>query len=208
MLSSLPLLFIISNLFVHFIVGQNVNNSRSIISKTCGCYNQGICDPYTGSCICPSGYLGRQCEQLESTTLCNNVVCKNSGACNIISPTDSTCWCLLGFHGKYCERQRAASRCNEIQCQNGAMCYEHSPAMSVFAYCLCPPGFTGRFCETEYFRCSQVGTFVDQYQCAQGSYFLCDYTNRLIVGTCPKGLRFNLNKMSCDHASSVTCPNI
>ncbi|CAF4077353.1 unnamed protein product [Rotaria sp. Silwood2] len=187
---------------------QSVNNSRSIVSKACGCYNQGICDPNTGLCICPSGFVGQQCEKLESTTLCNNVVCKNSGVCNIISPTVSTCWCLLGFHGNYCERQRAASRCTEIQCQNGAICYEHSPAMSIFAYCLCPPGFTGRFCETEYFRCTRPGTFTDLYQCAQGSYFLCDYTNRLIPGTCPKGLRFNFNKMSCDHASSVPCPNI
>jgi hypothetical protein len=35
-------------------------------------------------------------------------------------------------------------------------------------------------------------------------YFNLD---RLIPGTCPRGLRFNFNKMSCDHASAVTCPN-
>ena len=45
-------------------------------------------------------------------------------------------------------RKLAASRCTQIQCQNGGLCYEHSPAMSVFAYCACTPGFTGRFCET------------------------------------------------------------
>lgn len=39
------------------------NNSSSI--SACACYNQGICDPYTGSCICPSGFLGQQCEQSE-----------------------------------------------------------------------------------------------------------------------------------------------
>ena len=60
-----------------------------------------------------------------ATTLCNNVVCKNSGVCNILSATESSCWCLLGkresvkqvfdvenisfsigFHGEYCERQQ------------------------------------------------------------------------------------------------------
>ncbi|CAF4589760.1 unnamed protein product [Rotaria sp. Silwood1] len=178
MLLSLSLLFIICNLVINFISGQSANNNRSIISKACACYNQGICDPVTSSCICPSGFLGQQCERLEC------------------------------FHGDYCERQRVATRCTDIRCQNGGICYEHSPAISVFAYCLCPPGFTGRFCETEYFRCSQPGVFADLYQCAQSSYFLCDHTNRLLTGTCPKGLRFNLNKMSCDHASSVTCSNI
>ena len=44
---------------------KGVNNSRSISTRACACYNQGICDPYTGSCICPSGFLGRQCEQAQ-----------------------------------------------------------------------------------------------------------------------------------------------
>ena len=91
----------------------------------------------------------------------------------------------------------AASRCTQTQCQNGATCYEHSPGASIFAYCRCPPGYTGRFCETrqrrrnafahtvefvfffslEYFRCPYAGTFGDAYRCAQGSYFLCDYSS-------------------------------
>ncbi|CAF3173254.1 unnamed protein product [Rotaria socialis] len=202
------LLIISCSLLITFTTGLRVNHSSPIASRACPCYNQGLCDSSTGSCVCPSGYVGQQCERLESTTLCNNVVCKNSGVCNIISPTVSTCWCLLGFHGAYCERQSAGSRCAGTQCRNGGICYEHSPASSVFSYCACPPGFTGRFCETQYFRCSQSGLFVDQYQCAQGSYFLCDSNNNLIQGTCAKGLRFNINKMSCDRASSVICANV
>lgn len=82
----------------------------------------------------------------------------------------------------------------------------------------------------EYFRCPRAGIFMDQYQCAQGSYFICDsnskkhskyfihayiyfcsflfHLDKLIQATCPKGLRFNASKMSCDHASSVICSNI
>ncbi|UJR28696.1 hypothetical protein I4U23_009925 [Adineta vaga] len=199
--SVLKTVFLIFNFAVVFISAQE------IASKACACYNQGICDAYTGECICPAGFLGRQCEQSQPTTLCNNISCKNSGVCNILSATESSCWCLLGFHGEYCERQQAASRCTQIQCQNGATCYEHSPGSSIFAYCVCPPGFTGRFCETEYFRCPQAGTFADEYKCAQGFYFLCDYSNHRIAGRCPRGLRFNLMKMSCDHGNAVTCPN-
>ncbi|CAF5178505.1 unnamed protein product, partial [Rotaria sp. Silwood1] len=58
---------IICNLVINFISGQSANNNRSIISKACACYNQGICDPVTSSCICPSGFLGQQCERLECT---------------------------------------------------------------------------------------------------------------------------------------------
>jgi len=43
---------------------KETNNSRSISTKACACFNQGICDPYTGLCICPSGFIGQQCEQL------------------------------------------------------------------------------------------------------------------------------------------------
>ncbi len=42
-----------------------MNNSRSLSTKACACYNQGICDRYTGLCICPSGFIGQQCEQLQ-----------------------------------------------------------------------------------------------------------------------------------------------
>ena len=40
-------------------------HNEEIASKACACYNQGICDPQTGSCICPAGFLGQQCEQSQ-----------------------------------------------------------------------------------------------------------------------------------------------
>jgi hypothetical protein len=49
----------------HLFNYKGVNNSQSISTRACGCYNQGVCDLYTGSCICPSGFLGQQCEQLQ-----------------------------------------------------------------------------------------------------------------------------------------------
>ncbi|CAF3598528.1 unnamed protein product [Adineta steineri] len=126
--------------------GKLITVDPCLSTKVCACYDQGICDSYTGSCICPAGFIGRQCGQLESTTSCNNIVRKDSGVCNIISPTTvSTCRCLL-----------------------------------------------------EYFRCSQASTFADQYKCAQ---------DRLMFGKCPRGLQFNFNKMSYDHANAVTCLN-
>ncbi len=38
--------------------------------------------------------------------------------------------------------------------------------------------FISTFFDLEYFRCSQAGTFADTYNCAQGSYFLCDYSSK------------------------------
>jgi hypothetical protein len=56
-----------------------------------------------------------------------------------------------------------ASRCIPGLCYNGGTCYEHSPASTIFAYCLCRlvfrfgiflldycsfrPGFAGSRCE-------------------------------------------------------------
>jgi len=184
------------------ISAQNTN----ISTRACGCYNEGVCDPVLGTCVCPSG-TSVQCQQINTNGLCD-ITCRNGGVCNILSTTYSTCWCLLGFHGEYCERQAAASRCSQTQCMNGGTCYENSPGASIFAYCLCPPGFKGARCEREYFRCLQSGTFADSYGCAQGYYFLCDNANRRIAGHCPKGLRFNLMKMSCDYAKNVGCPQL
>jgi len=180
---------------------------KNVSKQACACMNQGVC--LGGICICPVGTTGPQCETINTNSLCD-ITCKNGGVCNILSTTYSTCWCLLGFHGDYCQRQSAGSKCGQaagqVQCFNGGTCYENSPGASIFAYCICPPGYTGRRCETEYFRCPQTGTFADPLNCAQGNYFLCN-NNVRIAGTCPKGLRFNLMKMSCDYAKNVGCPN-
>jgi hypothetical protein len=56
------------------------------------CLNGGACQ--YGKCVCPSGYLGDNCEK----TLCTGVKCENGGAC-----VEGACQCLPGYEGKFCE---------------------------------------------------------------------------------------------------------
>ena len=60
-----------------------------------------------------------------------------------------------------------------VQCMNGGTCEERLPGVVKYAYCFCKPGFTGSRCETEYFRCTSSGVFVDRYGCDTGRYFSC-----------------------------------
>ncbi|CAF1070732.1 unnamed protein product [Rotaria magnacalcarata] len=184
------------------------SNSIIPLASFCstGCANEGICNPIIGACTCPSGFTGTRCELARSTDLCRDITCRNSGVCNIISPIYATCWCLLGFHGDYCERRSVAPRCLSSKCYNGGTCYEHSPASSIFAYCLCRPGFAGIRCETEYFRCPNNGFYADAYGCAQGKYFECVEQTITISRSCPRGLRYNFFLGRCDYAVNVACP--
>ncbi|CAF0743183.1 unnamed protein product [Adineta steineri] len=183
-------------------------NTGLITYCTLGCLNEGVCNPILGVCTCPSGYTGGRCEIARSTDLCRDISCRNGGVCNILTPTYATCWCLLGFHGDYCERQTVAPRCVSARCYNGGTCYEHSPASTIFAYCLCKPGFTGSRCELEYFRCPTNGFYADAYGCAQGKYFECVENTIIISRSCPRGLRFNFFLGRCDYATNVACPAI
>ncbi|CAF0757509.1 unnamed protein product [Didymodactylos carnosus] len=105
------------------------------------CGQVGICIilDATFACVCPDGTIGENC--LTSVIR----------ICNVISPGYATCWCLLGFDGDFCERRSGASTCSTLQCLNSGTCYEHSPASTIFAYCLCRPGFTGQRCEAGHF---------------------------------------------------------
>ena len=57
------------------------------------CQNEGICDD--GTCDCPEGFLGANCEIQDP---CFGITCENEGTC-----IDGTCECLDGYIGTSCE---------------------------------------------------------------------------------------------------------
>ncbi|CAF1543667.1 unnamed protein product, partial [Rotaria sp. Silwood1] len=85
--------------------------------------------------------------------------------------------------------------------------------LSVSPYCLCKSGYTGKFCEIEYFRCQLNGRFTYQYNCAKGKYFECihygyDGPNKngiLLSRNCPLSLRYNVLTDQCDYSTNVQC---
>lgn len=102
------------------VVSTTTSSSVSVTSSIC--FNGGY---FVGEqCHCPSGFGGTYCEQsigelfsfcivimilmivyLE-TQLCENIVCKNGGACAIRNPDGpyiSVCLCRAGISGDYCQ---------------------------------------------------------------------------------------------------------
>ncbi|CAF0793851.1 unnamed protein product [Didymodactylos carnosus] len=165
----------------------------------------------SGTCdLVPSlakGYLCRCAGFSATRSVCSSNPCYN-GAC-VDNFGGFVCNCLPNWTGKMCD---TAGGCNQISCMNGGTCYENSPGVSVFAYCLCQTGYTGKLCETEYFRCRSNGRFADGYNCAHGKYFECiqylqapNSNGILLSRSCPASLRYNFMIGRCDYAQNVQC---
>lgn len=105
------------------------------------CKNGGHCDE--GTCICPPGYSGPNCENFDPCHNKNN--CKNGGTC-----VNGQCECPPGYSGPNCENYDPCH--NKDYCKNGGACLN--------GQCECPPGFTGLRCETavapKYIRLDKV----------------------------------------------------
>ncbi|TMS23078.1 Slit-like protein 1 protein [Larimichthys crocea] len=117
---------------------------------TSPCQNQGVCKVdhaqlYT--CTCKSGFTGKHCE--TPVDACVSNPCTNSGICISDEQTRGfSCACAFGFHGTFCEVN--VDDCQDHGCENGATCVD-----GVGNYtCLCPPDYTGLFCEEEEGVCS------------------------------------------------------
>uniref|UniRef100_A0A7N6B4W0 Slit homolog 1 protein n=1 Tax=Anabas testudineus TaxID=64144 RepID=A0A7N6B4W0_ANATE len=119
------------------------------------CQNQGVCqvhhtEMYT--CTCKTGFTVRSC--VCRCTCCSPNWCTaNEVRCvycvlQWIWFCFSSCACVFGFHGTFCEVN--ADDCEDHGCENGATCVD-----GVGNYtCLCPPKYTGLFCEEEESVCS------------------------------------------------------
>ncbi|XP_070548454.1 fibrillin-2-like isoform X9 [Ptychodera flava] len=91
------------------------------------CENGGVC--MVGRCSCPSGFSGRQCEQLPFKE-CDQP-CLNGGIC-----IDGRCACTEEFFGENCSI-KVEEPCIP-ECQNAGLCVDGN--------CLCQDGFTGSDC--------------------------------------------------------------
>lgn len=40
-----------------------------LCAQSCDCKHGHLCDPVTGQCVCPPGYLGEHCEKRKSSQL-------------------------------------------------------------------------------------------------------------------------------------------
>ncbi|KAF3688050.1 Slit -like protein 1 protein [Channa argus] len=107
------------------------------------CQNQGICQVHHTqlyTCTCKAGFTGKNCE--APVDACVSNPCTNGGTCLSDEQTRGfSCACAFGFHGTFCEVN--VDDCQDHGCENGATCVD-----GVGNYtCLCPPNYTGLFCE-------------------------------------------------------------
>jgi hypothetical protein len=142
------------------------------------CRNGGTCQDNVNSwtCTCPAGYSGDYCT--TNINECASSPCRNGGTC-VDAVASFSCTCRPGYTGRFCEtdvngtmtplfrraphprpclnslRLCAASplaECASSPCRTPgtANCVDGLDSYT----CICNPGYTGRFCETNVNECA------------------------------------------------------
>eukprot|EP01137_Pigoraptor_chileana_P024785 Opistho-2@93286 len=184
-------------------------------SRQCSCRN-GLCDPDTGYCRCPAGWMGAICHMPCDGTrfgpVCSSVcACKNDGVCDRFT---GICSCRAGWKGKFCNETCAtgtygagcSSSCN---CKNGATCDR-------FSGCVCWSGFTGTSCERPcadniwgpncIFQCYRGGTSESRVSADSGCSCAYGYTWSDCANKCPSD-SYGPGCPKCDTPSQTACVN-
>uniref|UniRef100_A0AAQ5Z5T4 Protein eyes shut homolog n=1 Tax=Amphiprion ocellaris TaxID=80972 RepID=A0AAQ5Z5T4_AMPOC len=186
------------------------------------CQHNGTCSDLLGDydCKCPTGFLGKNCEDdIDACALPNNMCppktqcldladgleytchvlcpqnlqpCANGGLCVLNNASSYTCICTPGWSGQNCRIN--VNDCIQHWCQNGATCVDEIDGYS----CLCPRGYTGVYCEEDIdycvgHRCSEHGVCLDQRY---------NFTCR-----CTLGFEGRLCEVETNECNSFPCSN-
>ncbi|XP_075689492.1 protein crumbs homolog 1 isoform X2 [Rhinoderma darwinii] len=117
------------------------------------CQHGGTCLNQIGSysCVCPPKYTGVRCEQ--DINECESNPCQNGGTCeDLLGSYICHCPTYKDLEGRYYggpDCMEVLNGCEEHICQNGGSCLPHLMDNKHDHTCLCVPGFTGPYCETQ-----------------------------------------------------------
>ncbi|XP_063969951.1 uncharacterized protein LOC129282660 isoform X2 [Lytechinus pictus] len=164
------------------------------------CYNGGICHPQSGTCICPPGFIGKNCLtacgkhrfgwgcELECGAGNALDACSESQVC---LPDPYGCNCLSGYTGIYCDEQCPPEKFG-VDCLQDCHCAEGIPCDAFTGRCegscedgwsgvgcqvpsVCPTGYTGITC-TEFCNCP------DHSKCEKKSGFCTSTQGQCKIG--------------------------
>ncbi|XP_063969892.1 uncharacterized protein LOC129282686 [Lytechinus pictus] len=120
------------------------------------CYNGGICHPQSGTCICPPGFMGKNCLtacgkhlfgwECELECGAGNVLDACSGS-QVCLPDPYGCNCLSGYTGIYCDEQCPPGKFG-VDCLQDCHCAGGVPCDSFTGRCegSCEDGWSGEGC--------------------------------------------------------------
>ncbi|XP_076021725.1 protein delta homolog 1 [Genypterus blacodes] len=121
-----------------------------------GCLH-GACER-AWQCVCEQGWVGSLCDQ--DTRMCSSRPCAGNATCIETGEGGYLCICPQGYAGPNCEPKKGNCDTNSSPCQNGGTCIGgggsaalSSSSSSSSSSCVCPPGFTGDYCEVNADSC-------------------------------------------------------
>eukprot|EP00057_Strongylocentrotus_purpuratus_P008760 XP_011663234.1 PREDICTED: uncharacterized protein LOC100889872 [Strongylocentrotus purpuratus] len=121
------------------------------------CYNGGICHPQSGTCICPPGFMGKNCLtacdgnrfgwECELKCGAGNALQACSGS-QVCLPDPYGCNCLTGYTGIYCDEQCTPGKFG-VDCLQDCHCAEGMPCDAFTGRCEgdCDDGWSGEGCQ-------------------------------------------------------------
>eukprot|EP01052_Picozoa_sp_SAG31_P005829 SAG31_NODE_262_length_18842_cov_22.033346_12_plen_1436_part_00 len=108
----------------------------------------GLCDTYSGECVCNPGYLGLECEERECITSVDvytneTVYCSGHGTCNF---TSGECMCDSDHDQADCSRQLCPDDYTDTGFSDncGADRHPHAYCNHDSGLCICEEGYVGR----------------------------------------------------------------
>lgn len=121
--------------------------NKLILYYSCDCQNSGICDPKTGRCDCPHGWIGDHCQ-----IPCSHLKRYGKNCRHICQhPPNSTCdpvtghyYCNPGLRGQFCDKPCAAMTYGQ-DCLQKCDCHvaKTITCERVSGKCVCKEGYHG-----------------------------------------------------------------
>ncbi|XP_030843743.1 uncharacterized protein LOC115924937 [Strongylocentrotus purpuratus] len=164
------------------------------------CYNGGICHPQSGTCICPPGFMGKNCLtacgenrfgwECELECGAGNALQECSGS-QVCLPDPYGCNCLAGYTGIYCDKQCIPGRFG-VDCLQDCHCAGGMPCNAFTGRCEgdCEDGWSGEGCQVPsvcpvgYFgiNCTELCNCPEYSKCEKDSGFCTSSGGQCEIG--------------------------